>query len=148
MRFSLLLSSFWLSVNKVFQGVIISSHFLICHLDLFPACYSFIKNSLTAVGDPKTANFLTINVSSSLVKGEAFQQDIFIGENSRNTEENQLVDFRLGLTTEKESADVSWLFRWNGEVLWLWYCLIFLSTYWFSYILRPFIFVIPNRNTL
>ena len=41
------------------------------------------------------------------MKGEAFEEDIFIGENSRNTEENQLVDIRLGLTTGKESADVS-----------------------------------------
>ena len=36
----------------------------------------------------------------------------------------------------------------NGEALWLWYCLIFLSAYCFSYILRLFIFVIPNQNTL
>ena len=39
-------------------------------------------------------------------------------------------------------------FESNGEALWICQCLFFLSTYWFSYILRPFIFVIPNRNTL
>ena len=36
----------------------------------------------------------------------------------------------------------------NGEALWLWYCLIFLSTYWFSDIFSPFKKHILRWNTL
>ena len=37
---------------------------------------SLIKALFTALLDPNTGNFLTINVSSSLVNGEAFEQEI------------------------------------------------------------------------